>query len=87
VGDRRFYVFVDLRNQAKPDFYVVPSKAVQHVSWEAHRIWCETHNKNPKEFTGRPGFYLEGHPEIKKMAVSAPRAEDVKDRWDILGLE
>jgi hypothetical protein len=68
VSDNLFYIFVDLKDEnERPDYFVVPSKAVARQVKEGHKKWLaspgrkgQSHKDTTmRHFNDREGNYLE----------------------------
>jgi hypothetical protein len=74
-ADNLFYVFVNLKDQKeRPDFYIVPSKAVASYARSSHQNWLKT-----------PGINGQAHQDnpVRKFR---DEEKQYLDRWDLLGL-
>jgi hypothetical protein len=70
-----FYVFVSLPPQAPASFYIVPRKVVAECIRERHKSWL-----------AQPGKGGQAHRD-QALRVFSDRANEYKDRWDLLGLD
>ena len=75
ISDDLIYIFVSLKGDKMPEFFIVPSKDVANYVMEGHQKWLENPNKkgephkdtNIRMFKDREGKYL--------------------NRWDLLRLD
>ena len=77
-SDQLFYVFVDLKQTQKPDFYIVPSKEVAKYIKEEHEEWLKTPGRGGKKHkdTDMRWFEILNEKDVPKYL----------NRWDLLGL-
>jgi len=77
-SDSFFYVFVDLKPNEKPDFYVVPSKVVADYLKHEHEVWLKTPGRGGKKHndTTMRLFEINDEKDIPKYL----------NRWDLFGL-
>ena len=77
-SDQLFYVFVDLKQNQKPDFYIVPSKEVAEYIKGEHEEWLKTPGRGGRKHkdTDMRFFEILDEKDIPKYF----------NRWDLLGL-
>ena len=73
-ADNLFYVFVNLNNGGKPDFFVVPSKVVADYITKSHQRWL-----------GTPGRKGQKHKD-RTMRQFKDLEGNYSNRWNLLGL-
>lgn len=74
-ADNLFYVFVNLKgDQLRPNFYIVPSKAVAEYTRSPHKEWLKT-----------PGSKGQPHKDSAIRKFQDPEGKYF-DRWDLLGI-
>ncbi len=69
-----FYVFVNLNNGEKPDFFVVPSKIVASYVKKYHKEWLATPGKKGQKHKDNP------------MRNFWDEKKEYLNRWDLLRL-
>lgn len=77
-SDNLFYVFVDLYEDKKPDFYVIPSKVVATYIREEHQKWLKKPSKTGKQHKDTTMRLYEIYDD--KIA------DKYLNRWENLGL-
>ncbi|TAK04784.1 hypothetical protein EPO33_02185 [Patescibacteria group bacterium] len=96
VGERMFYCFVDLKQEAtkSPDVYILPSRVVATVLKETNRIWLHQPGKNGqkhKETVMRrllPDYSKTLRlSDAQKKRFGKGWIEKYKEDWSILGLD
>ena len=76
VGDRLFYVFVALNdNAAPPTYHIVPSRIVADTLREQHALWLAASGKNGRVHVDNP------------MRNFHDASGEYLDRWDLLGFD
>jgi len=75
LAENLFYVFVCIPPGAAACFHIVPRKTVAHRVRDDHEKWRAS-----------PGRRGQAHRE-STVRVFSDRANEYKDRWDLLGLE
>ena len=78
-SDNLFYVFVDLYENKKPDFYIVPSSIVANYIKETHKKWLETPSKTGKQHKDS---------NMRNYEIFDEKiAEKYLNKWENLGLD
>jgi len=73
-ADNLFYVFCNLNNGSKPDFFVVPSKIVAKFVRENHQRWLNTPGKRGQKHKDNP------------LRQFRDKESNYLNRWESLGL-
>lgn len=74
IADNLFYIFVNLNDTEKPDYFVVPSNVASKHIVESHTAWLETAGKNGRAHVDN------------SMRKFVDLKEEFLGRWDLLGL-
>ena len=75
LAENLFYVFVCLPPDVPASFHIVPRKVVGNYVRDTHAQWLAT-----------PGKRRQAHRD-SDVRVFADRANEYKDRWELLGLD
>ena len=77
-SDYLFYVFVDIKTNEKPDYYVVKSKTVAEYVKTTHQ-----------KYLAKSGGDGKPHPdaELRAFAIEDSDVDKFLNRWDTLGLD
>ena len=74
-AENLFYIFVNLNNGNKPDFFIVPSKIMAIAVKESHRKWLITPGRKGRKHKDNP---IRQFKDEEKQYLN---------RWDLLGLD
>lgn len=78
ISDNIFYVFVNLREDNSPDYFIIPSHFVAETVSSTHQEWLKTPNKQGGQHNDTT---------MRTFKINREREAEWKNAWYLLGLD